>query len=85
MPDIAPPTPTRPIVEPDGTMTQEFRNFTQVITRLDLIVGSGSPEGVVDAEIGREYMDSAGVAGAIKYIKRDTDVGGDSKKGWILV
>ena len=55
------------------------------MTNLDLIVGTGSPEGAVEAFVGREYMDDAGTAGSIKYIKRDADVAGDKSKGWILV
>lgn len=85
MPNINPPSPVRPVVDENGGMSQEFRVWTQLITRLDLIVGTGSPEGVVSAEQGREYMDDSGVAGAIKYIKRDSDIGGDDKLGWILV
>jgi hypothetical protein len=30
-------------------------------------------------------MDDAGTAGAILYIKRDTDIAGDKTQGWILV
>jgi hypothetical protein len=30
-------------------------------------------------------MADDGVAGSILYIKRDTDIGGDNKQGWILV
>lgn len=85
MPDIVPPSPIRPILDADGSMSQEFRTWTQFITKMDLIVGAGSPEGVVVAEVGREYMDSTGAAGAIKYIKRDSDIGGDASLGWILV
>lgn len=85
MPNIIPLTPVRPIVDDRGYMTQEAREWFQSITRLDLIIGTGSPEGVVSASIGREYMDDTGVAGAIKYIKRDSDIGGDDRFGWILI
>ena len=50
-----------------------------------MIVGTGSPEGVIDAPQTANYMDDAGTAGNIKYIKRDADIAGDSTKGWILV
>lgn len=66
-------------------MTQEMRTWVQIITQRSLIIGTGSPEGVVEAGQGSEYMDDAGVAGAIKYIKRDADVGGDKTLGWILI
>lgn len=85
MPNIIPPHATQPIADNDGKMEQVFRTWTQEITRLDLIISTGSPEGVVDAEQGREYMDDEGLTGAIKYIKRDSDIGGDSTQGWILI
>ena len=84
MPNIIPPSQSL-LISIEGKMTDWFRAWTQDITRLDLIVGTGSPEGVVSAEIGREYMDDAGTAGSIKYIKQKSDIAGDSKDGWILI
>jgi len=74
-----------PIVDKDGRMTQIVHIWTQNVTKLQILSGSGSPEGVVEAEQLREYMDTAGTAGNILYIKRDTDVSGDKSMGWILV
>jgi len=84
MPNIIPLNAQQPITDERGVMLQVFRTWADAITRLDLIIGTGSPEGVVSAVQGREYMDDAGVAGAIKYIKRDAAIGGDDKLGWIL-
>ena len=76
----------RPIVEKDGSLTSQSRLFFGAIFRQALIVGTGSPEGVVSASIGATYMDDAGTTGAISYIKRDADDGaGDSSIGWILI
>ena len=76
----------RPIIESDGSLTSQSRVFFREIWTQSLIIGTGSPEGVVEAEIGASYMDDAGTAGAIKYIKRDADDGaGDKTIGWILV
>ena len=76
---------SNPITE-KGVMTQVMRVFTTQVTESGLLIGTGSPEGVVKANQGREYMDDAGTAGAILYIKRDPDDGlGDTSKGWILV
>jgi hypothetical protein len=76
----------RPIVEPDGSLTVQSREFFSTITQRSLIVGSGSPEGVVPALQGAIYMDDTGTPGAILYIKRDNDDGaGDNSNGWILV
>jgi hypothetical protein len=85
MPNIVPPNPQQPITDDLGIMQQVFRTWANEITRLDLIIGSGSPEGVVSAIQGRQYMDSSGTAGAILYIKRDAAIAGDDKDGWILV
>lgn len=83
--NIVPPIATQPIIEADGSMTIPFRTWTQLINNLQIIIGTGSPEGVVDAGQGRQYMDDMGLAGTILYVKRDTDIGGDPKQGWILV
>ncbi len=82
---IIPPNPTRPIIENNSTMSQEFRAWTQEITRQSVIISAGSPEGIIEAEIGQEYMDNTGTTGNIKYIKRDLDIAGDKTKGWILI
>ena len=82
---ITPPDANRTILNEDGTMEQSFRSWTGNVTRLALIIGTGSPEGVVSALQGSQYMNDAGTAGAIKYIKRDDNIGGDTSQGWILI
>jgi hypothetical protein len=75
----------RPVVEDDGSLTSQSRTFFRSIWVQSLIIGAGSPEGVVEAEIGASYMDNTGSAGSILYIKRDADDGaGDKSIGWIL-
>ena len=78
------PNPTQPIIEATGRMTQVFRTWTQIITRQTVLSGSGSPEAVIEALPTRLYMDTAGTADAILYVKRDADIAGDKAKGWIL-
>lgn len=76
----------RSIVEGDGSLTPQSRIFFRTITNQALIIGTGSPEGVVIAEKGATYMDDTGITGNIVYIKRDTDDGvGDKSIGWVLV
>ena len=75
----------RPVVDDDGSLTTQSRTFFRTIITQALIIGTGSPEGVIEAEQGASYMDDTGVAGAIKYIKRDAGIAGDKTKGWILV
>ena len=76
----------RPIVEPDGGLTVQSREFFSTITQRSLIIGTGSPEGAVPALQGAIYMDDVGTTGAMLYIKRDnSDGAGDDSNGWILV
>lgn len=75
----------QPIVQPDGTMAQPFRQFTQDASLSIPIVGDGSPEGVVEARQYSLYIDSTGTVGNIQYRKMQPDVAGDKSKGWLLV
>ena len=76
----------RPIVESDGSLTLQSRAFFRALFVQSLVIGTGSPEGVVEAERGTPYMDDVGTANNIMYIKRDNDDGaGDKTIGWILV
>ena len=81
----SPPTATRPIVDYNGQMTQEMRSWTQIITGFSIVIGSGNPENVIEAEQGALYMADDGTAGSILYVKRDANVSGDKTQGWILV
>ena len=83
---IIPLNAGQPIVNESGLMTQPMRTVMSQISKESLIKSTGSPEGVVVADIGQEYMDLNGIAGNIKYIKRDaSDGAGDLSIGWILV
>lgn len=79
------PNPSQPIVDQAGKMSQVFRTWTQAITKTQVLIGTGSPEGVVAADQGRLYMDDSGTSGSILYVKRDDNVGGDRSQGWILI
>jgi hypothetical protein len=83
LPDIVAPNISLPIINKDGTMTDQFQRWTLQVSRLDLIVGTGSPEGVVEALIGQEYMDDTPSASPVKYIKQAADIAGDRTKGWV--
>jgi len=78
-------TSTRPVLEQDGTTGQEMRSWAQLLTDRALIIGTSTPEGVITAPQGSMFMDDAGTAGSILYVKRDADIAGDKKLGWILV
>lgn len=81
---ITPPIPSQPVVE-NGLMRQEFMLWTQAVTKLQPIIGTGSPEGVVEAQQFSFYIDETGGTGSILYIKKLPFIGSDRKKGWILV
>ncbi len=79
-------TNTQPLVDDKGISTQQMRSWSAQVDNQLTISGSGTPEGVVEAEITAEYMDTTGATGNIKYIKRDIDDGaGDKRFGWILI
>lgn len=81
---VTQPSPVRPTVEENRLPTVEFNTWVQTITDRSLIIGTGTPEGVISASQGAEYMDDAGAAGAVRWVKRDNDDGlGDTTKGWI--
>jgi hypothetical protein len=75
----------QPIVENNGTMSQAFRQFTQEASLSIPIVGTGSPEGVVEAVQYSLYLDRTGSAGAIQYRKMIPSIANDRKQGWVLV
>jgi hypothetical protein len=80
------PSANRPYTDEQGILTSQSRTFLRAVWVQSLIIGTGSPEGVVEAEIGASYMDDTGTTSNIKYIKRDADDGaGDKSIGWILV
>ena len=84
--NIVPLDSNSPIVDENGGMTQRTRKWNRAVSRLGIIEGSGSPEGVEEAIPTQQYMDTSGTAGSILYIKRDADDGlGDKTKGWVLV
>lgn len=77
--------PSYPIVGADNVALDAFRIFIWDIWRHGLLIGEGSPEGVVEAPQGQEYMDENGSPGSIKYIKQVVDVGGDRTRGWVAI
>ncbi|MBK28605.1 MAG: hypothetical protein CMO77_07200 [Verrucomicrobiales bacterium] len=84
LPEIITPSGVLPITDGEKP-APEFMSWLQKVTDLQIATGSGSPETVVSAGQGKLYMNTAGTAGSILYVKRDADIGGDAKKGWILV
>lgn len=75
----------QPIVDVMGTMEQPFRQWTQEASLGIPLIGTGSPEGVIEARQYSLYINSAGATGSIEYRKMLPDIGGDVTQGWVAV
>ena len=82
---VSTPSPVTPVVEEDGTMAPFFTSYMQTITERAMIIGSGSPEGVIEAVKGALYMDEDAASGDVLYVKRLADISGDNTQGWRAV
>ena len=67
--------------KPTLRASEHLRETTRQVNLSTVLTGSGSPEGVLEAEPTQLYMDTSGSAGNILYIKKT----GVSDTGWILV
>lgn len=67
---------------PNQRLSEWMEEITRQVNLSTPIQGSGSPEGVVIASPTQLYMDTAGTASVILYIKQS---GVDTDTGWILV
>jgi len=77
--------PSPKTVSQNASETDEFRRWIDIITDLQPLIGSGSPEGIFDAAPGRLFVDQSAASGSVLYVKRDAEISGDRTKGWILV
>jgi len=82
---LSPLNRVRAVVDEDGKPLQVLQLFSEEVARMQTIVGTGSPEGIVEALEAQEYMDRTGLPGAVKYIKQLPDIGGNRKMGWVLI
>jgi hypothetical protein len=72
------------IVETDRTMTDVFRTWTTKLSHQVRIVNAGNPEGIWDAPLYSEYIDSTVPLSPVRYLKMLPEVSGDTKKGWAI-
>ena len=77
----------QPFVDGNEKLPFRTKEWTRLVTEMDVLEGSGSPEGVIQAKTRRLYMDNGvtGTTGNILYIKKLADIAGDRSMGWILV
>lgn len=81
---IIAPTRFDQLINKDGTPTLRLSLWLEETTRAininTPIQGTGSPEGIITAEVGQRYMDTNGVSEAVLYIKQT----GAGNTGWML-
>lgn len=85
IPRIAMPNRSVAAVDKEGGLTSQYYLLLSLLAGLDILSGTGSPEGVVEAKQKTLYMDETGSSGSVLYIKQSADVSGDRTQGWIAV
>jgi hypothetical protein len=75
----------QPIVEADSTMSQVFRTWLIQVSNNIPIVGTGSPEGDVEAPQYSLYIDETVPTSPVQYRKMLPEISGDRLKGWVVV
>lgn len=68
------------VVDEAGRPTQALQIFSEEVSRLPPIFGSGTPVSAVEARAGRIYMDTTDDTKI--YFKMVDSVGGDKTLGW---
>lgn len=82
----AAPTRQQALVDDKGVMTLRVSEWVNIINLFPPIQGTGSPEGVILAQIGQTFIDTdADIVSSFLYMKQKADILGDRKKGWRLI
>lgn len=76
---------SQPIVNPDGTPSQHFQLFLLQLANSVTIVSTGNPEAVLEAQQYCVYVDETVPAAPVTYRKMLPEIGGDRKKGWVVI
>ena len=77
-------SPDNQLVDDGGISTQRTQIWLDQVTDLQIITGTGTPEGIVSANVSRLYLQTDGTDGAVLFIKQLSDIGGDPKYGWVV-
>lgn len=80
-----PPSRSRPIVDSSGAMTQELTSWVQQANNAIAIKGTGNPEGVIEAQSGRWFVDQTVSVTPFIYFKQLDEISGDKTQGWRVV
>ena len=73
------------IVNDDGTPTNVFLQYLLKVSESVVIVGTGSPEGVLEAPQYTLYVDESNPSTPVTYRKMSPHIGGNRKNGWAVV
>lgn len=76
---------TQAITDDDGLPEQTFREWVLRVANNMVIVGTGTPEGVIEAAQYTLYVDEAVPLTPVTYRKMLPEVTGDRSKGWATV
>ena len=74
-----------PLVDAQGYASDAFREWATRVSRSVPIVGTGSPEGVVDAAQYSWYIDETTPSTPVVYVKMQTAIAGDPLQGWAVI
>lgn len=69
----------------NGMMTDTFRTWMLEVSRYIPIIGTGSPEGVIEAQQYSLYIDETTPTSPVQYRKMLAEVAGDRTKGWVAL
>ena len=75
----------QPVVEADGTMSRPFSEWASLVSNNLPIIGTGTPEGVVEAPQYSVFIDEAVPLTPVTYRKMLPLIGSDRTKGWAIV
>jgi len=73
------------IVDADGTASQVFRTWAIQASNNVPIVGTGSPEGVVEAPQYSLYIDESVPLTPVQYRKMLPQIANDRTQGWAII
>jgi|TARA_R110002095_G_scaffold136730_2_gene118378 hypothetical protein len=76
---------SQPITNNNGEMEQTFRSWALEVSNNLPLVGTGSPEGVIEAAQYSLYIDKTTPLSPVQYRKMLSDIGGNRTKGWAVV
>lgn len=75
----------QPLVDEGGMAEQVFREWVLRVVDTMVVVGTGTPEGVLEAPQYTLYVDEDTPLVPVQYRKMLPEVGGDRTKGWATV